>query len=118
MTQRRASSRLDFPHPFGPTTPVSPRSMTSSVGSTKDLNPDSLSRVNFMVAGIPLERMVAKRPCLCRVRFVNHLPELLDRLSSLQHLAIYEKCRCCLDAKLFLPAIFDLDDAFCDFFII
>src|SRR5262245_54551870 len=44
MTQRRASSRLDLPQPFGPT-PVRPVSMTSSVGSTNDLNPTSLSLV-------------------------------------------------------------------------
>ena len=39
MTQRSASSRFDLPQPFGPTTPVNPRSMMSSVGSTKDLKP-------------------------------------------------------------------------------
>ncbi len=45
MTQRSASSRLDLPQPFGPTTPVKPGSTTSSVGSTKDLKPISLSRL-------------------------------------------------------------------------
>jgi len=34
-----------LPQPFGPTTPVSPGPMISSVGSTKDLKPRSLSRV-------------------------------------------------------------------------
>ena len=34
-----------MPQPFGPTTPVSPGPMISSVGSTKDLKPRSLSRV-------------------------------------------------------------------------
>ena len=48
MTQRRASTRLDFPQPFGPTTPVSPGSMRTSVGSTKDLKPSRRSRVSFM----------------------------------------------------------------------
>src|SRR5215469_15612750 len=47
ITQRNASNRLDLPQPFGPTTAVRPGSMKSSVGSTKDLNPESLSRVNF-----------------------------------------------------------------------
>ncbi len=47
ITQRRASNRLDLPQPFGPTTAVRPGSMKSSVGSTKDLNPESLRRVNF-----------------------------------------------------------------------
>jgi hypothetical protein len=39
ITQRRASSRLDLPQPFGPTIPVRPGSIRNSVGSTKDLNP-------------------------------------------------------------------------------
>src|ERR1700742_4791632 len=47
MTQRRASNRLDLPQPFGPTTAVRPGSICSSVGSTKDLKPWSLRRVNF-----------------------------------------------------------------------
>src|SRR5690349_23244198 len=47
ITQRSASNRLDFPQPLGPTTAVNPGSTKSSVGSTNDLNPESLSRVNF-----------------------------------------------------------------------
>src|SRR6476646_5133808 len=47
ITQRSASNRLDLPQPLGPTTAVRPGSMKSSVGSTNDLNPESLSRVNF-----------------------------------------------------------------------
>ena len=47
ITQRRASSRLDLPQPFGPTIAVSPGSMMSSVGSTNDLKPESLSLLNF-----------------------------------------------------------------------
>ena len=43
MTHRKASSRLDLPQPFGPTTPVSPGSIRSSVGSTNDLKPINLS---------------------------------------------------------------------------
>ena len=52
ITQRSASSRFDFPQPLGPTTPVRPGLITSSVGSTKDLNPDSLSRLksNFTLS--------------------------------------------------------------------
>ena len=49
MTQRSASSRFDFPQPLGPTTPVSPGSIKSSVGSTKDLKPNSLRRLIFIV---------------------------------------------------------------------
>src|SRR5579884_3318075 len=41
ITHLIASTRFDFPQPFGPTTPVKP-------GSTKDLNPSSRSRVSFM----------------------------------------------------------------------
>ena len=48
MTHFTASTRLDLPQPFGPTTPVSPRSIRKSVGSTKDLKPSKRSRVNFM----------------------------------------------------------------------
>jgi hypothetical protein len=47
ITQRIASKRFDLPQPFGPTTPVKPDSIYSSVGSTKDLNPLSRSRENF-----------------------------------------------------------------------
>ena len=43
MTQRNASTRLDLPHPLGPTTPVRPGSIRSSVPSTKDLKPESRS---------------------------------------------------------------------------
>ena len=58
MTQRTASTRLDLPQPFGPTTPVNPGSITKSVGSTKDLNPIRRSRVSFIagVISIPLVR--------------------------------------------------------------
>src|SRR5690606_24471939 len=50
MTQRNASTRLDLPQPLGPTTPVSPRSITNSLGSTKDLKPTKRSLLNFMRA--------------------------------------------------------------------
>ena len=49
ITQRSASTRLDLPQPFGPTTPVSPGSIRKSVGSTNDLNPIRRSRVSFIV---------------------------------------------------------------------
>ena len=49
ITQRNASTRLDLPQPFGPTTPVSPGSIRKSVGSTKDLKPSRRSRVSFML---------------------------------------------------------------------
>src|SRR5258707_8769842 len=46
ITQRSASTRFDLPQPFGPTMPVMPGSIASSVRSTKDLNPVRLNRVN------------------------------------------------------------------------
>ena len=39
MTQRRASTKFDLPQPFGPTIPVRPGPISSSVLSTKDLKP-------------------------------------------------------------------------------
>src|ERR1700758_5277002 len=48
ITQRSASTRFDLPQPFGPTTPVSPGSISKSVGSTNDLKPISRRRVSFM----------------------------------------------------------------------
>ena len=45
MTQRSASTRFDLPQPLGPTIPVRPGSMCSSVASTKDLKPATLSFV-------------------------------------------------------------------------
>ncbi len=39
IVQRSASRRFDLPQPLGPTTPVSPRSIGRSTGSTKLLNP-------------------------------------------------------------------------------
>src|SRR6187399_600850 len=48
MTQRSASTRLDLPQPFGPTTPVRPCSIWKSVGSTKDLKPSSRNLLSFI----------------------------------------------------------------------
>ncbi len=50
MTQRMASTRLDLPQPFGPTTPVNPGWMANSVGSTKLLKPVTRSLSNFMLS--------------------------------------------------------------------
>src|SRR6516164_7971428 len=46
ITQRSASTRFDLPHPFGPTMPVKPGAIASSVMSTNDLNPTRRSRSN------------------------------------------------------------------------
>src|ERR1700755_1555047 len=48
IAQRSASTRLDLPQPFGPTTPVRPGSIMKSVGSTNDLKPWRRRRVSFI----------------------------------------------------------------------
>src|SRR5476651_565056 len=48
ITQRSASTKLDLPQPFGPTTPVRPGSIRKSVGSTNDLKPWRRRRVSFI----------------------------------------------------------------------
>src|SRR5262249_19037260 len=45
MTQRMASTTLDLPQPFGPTTPQIGASKSIMVGSTKDLKPSSSRRL-------------------------------------------------------------------------
>src|SRR5216684_7408189 len=62
IAQRSASTRLDLPQPFGPTTPVSPVSITKSVGSTNDLKPWRRRRVSFMEH----DSLMAGRESLCR----------------------------------------------------
>src|ERR1700761_631169 len=54
ITQRRASTRFDLPHPFGPTTPVSPGSILNSALSQKLLKPVRRKRSNFIVATLRL----------------------------------------------------------------
>ena len=58
ITQRNASTRFDLPQPFGPTMPVSPRSMTNSPGSTKNLKPGAgagrISSAQFRYAPKPI----------------------------------------------------------------
>jgi hypothetical protein len=46
ITHLKASSKFDFPHPFGPTTPVRPSVINRSIGSTKLLKPFNLNREN------------------------------------------------------------------------
>ena len=49
ITHFIASTRFDLPQPLGPTMPVMPGSMVSSVGSTKDLKPESRSLSNCTI---------------------------------------------------------------------
>src|SRR5262249_14412950 len=53
ITHFSASTRLDLPQPLGPTMPVMPVSMASSVGSTKDLKPESRSLSNCTIYPTP-----------------------------------------------------------------
>src|SRR5688572_26247946 len=83
ITQRSASTRLDLPQPFGPTTPVRPGSIRKSVGSTKDLNPSRRSFVSFMprtlpyaLARVSLSLKLLIGPRFCRPdSFCPHLPQ-------------------------------------------
>ncbi len=54
ITQRTASMRFDLPQPFGPTMPTRLLGRGSTVGSTKDLNPASLTFSSRM--GVSLRR--------------------------------------------------------------
>src|SRR5258707_1123033 len=56
IAQRNASTRLDLPQPFGPTTPVKPGSIMKSVGSTNDLKPGRRRRVFEAI----LDRLLAE----------------------------------------------------------
>src|SRR5690606_12116682 len=80
MTQRSASSRLDFPHPFGPTTPVSPSRMTRSVGSTKLLKPLRRRRSNRK--GGPFQNQ-SYWGLLPRDRYKSTKTPYIDRISKL-----------------------------------
>src|ERR1700733_16078046 len=62
IAQRSASTRLDLPQPFGPTTPVRPGSIMKSVGATNDLKPWRRRRVSFM----DTDSLLAGRESPCR----------------------------------------------------
>src|SRR5690606_857007 len=96
ITQRRASTRFDLPQPFGPTIPVNPGSIRSSVGSTKDLKPERRSRVKRMRSGF-------------RGGFED-LAEALVGLGAYDLLAVDEESRGRVDPELFLGLEPDGDD--------
>src|SRR5271165_2114158 len=50
ITQRSASTRLDLPQPFGPTTPVRPGSILNSALSQKLLKPVRRKRSNIILS--------------------------------------------------------------------
>jgi hypothetical protein len=53
MTQERASTMLDLPEPFGPTTQVMPGSRRSVVAEAKDLKPRSVRVFRYTAAHLP-----------------------------------------------------------------
>src|SRR5690606_41957904 len=77
ITQRTASMMLDLPQPLGPTTPVMLVGRCNVVGSTKDLNPDSLNVDRRMRKSVPLGwcscgATVLKSGILKARKVVNH----------------------------------------------
>src|SRR6478672_2475232 len=119
ITHRSASSRLDLPQPLGPTTPVNPGGMTSSVGSTNDLKPRSLRREIFIAF---LSKRRGEEPALSpnfgpllvrrpgcrggspRDQRIDHRADVLDRELFLHELAPDEEVRSADDAEL-APAL-------------
>src|SRR4051812_21150069 len=93
ITQRKASTRLDLPQPLGPTMPVSPGSIASSVGSTNDLNPASRSRSTCILA--PSRPRLHFRRDRC-----EYLIEALKGRLSLEFLAVDEEGRGRIDTEL------------------
>src|ERR1700761_4587822 len=61
MTQESASTTLDLPDPFGPTTQVIPGSSRSVVAEAKDLKPRIVSDFRYTRAHLPL-RTAADAP--------------------------------------------------------
>src|SRR5690242_7074855 len=85
ITQRSASTRLDLPQPFGPTTPVSPGSIRKSVGSTNDLKPRRRSRVSFIPASFQTEKGESVKDQRLRRLYQSSIPgacSLVERSES------------------------------------
>src|SRR6187551_3326043 len=95
ITQRMASSRLDLPQPLGPTTPVRPGSILSSVGSTKLLNPLSFSRRIFTCAGPLTASLSADR--LLELGLERRPDLLFGHRPKLDHLAVDDEGRSALE---------------------
>src|SRR6185295_14236715 len=91
ITQRSASSRFDLPQPLGPTIPVMPGSIMSSVGSTKDLKPESRSLSNWTIYTTPFVGLLGE--------LGERRVEFVDRACALVHLAVDEQRRRRVDAE-------------------
>src|SRR3972149_3260382 len=108
IAQRSASTRLDLPQPLGPTMPVVPGSIHNSVGSTKDLKPETRSFLNCTF------RAFASG---FRQHGLDDLLERLERLRAGNFLAVDEESRRAFDGQGFLGVVPTLDDAFCQRFV-
>src|SRR5690606_24925551 len=99
IAQRRASTRLDLPQPFGPTTPVRPGSISSSVASTNDLKPTRRSRVSFIKCP-GFAALSPKRGPSALQKGFDFLLELLDRQGAAYDLPVDKESRRGIDPEL------------------
>src|SRR5476649_2822883 len=97
ITHFRASTRLDLPQPLGPTMPVMPGSMASSVGSTKDLKPESRSLSNCTIYPTLV--------CFLFRQLAEQGIELLEGARAFELLAVDEDRRRRVDAQRLAAAI-------------
>src|SRR6516164_9840731 len=109
ITQRSASTRFDLPQPFGPTIPVKPGAIASSVRSTNDLNPTRRSRSNCINSpddgsspswGLGLRRREAGQ----------QLFEFLRRRGAGQLAPVDKECRRRIDIELLTRLQTSFDD--------
>src|SRR5712664_4458001 len=91
ITHLSASTRFDLPQPLGPTMPVMPGSMASSVGSTKDLKPESRSLSNCTI-------YTTLTVCLFD-ELAEHAVEFLDRSRAGIELTVDDERRRRVDAQ-------------------
>ena len=116
MTQRNASTILDLPQPFGPTIPVRPEPISSSIESENDLKPLTRRRVNSKGRTTIYCRYPALYHYIGRCQsncqrpgsnslvgmFLNQLGEFIDGLSTCQLFAIDDKGRRRADIEFLL----------------
>src|SRR5246127_6007321 len=62
ITQDRASTTLDLPEPFGPTTQVMPGSRRSVVAEANDLKPRSVRDFRYTRPPLPRNRLAMRPP--------------------------------------------------------
>src|SRR6516225_1139639 len=109
ITQRSASTRFDLPQPFGPTIPVKPGAIASSVSSTNDLNPTRRSRSNCINA--PDDGSASSwRLGLRRCEAGQQLLEFLQGRSAGQLAAVDKECRRRIDVELLTCLQTSFDD--------